>query len=47
LPPLGSDEFTLLARRMRAPEPDFLQAELDRRMEQTRRLTETLHHGDS
>jgi glutamate-ammonia-ligase adenylyltransferase len=47
LPPLGSDEFTLLARRMRAPEPDFLMAELDRRLEQTRRLTETLHHGDS
>jgi glutamate-ammonia-ligase adenylyltransferase len=47
LPPPGSDEFTLLARRMRAPEPDFLRAELDRRLEQTRRLTETLHHGDS
>jgi hypothetical protein len=42
VPPPGSDELLLLARRMHFPEAAALQAELDERLRTTRALTSPL-----
>jgi glutamate-ammonia-ligase adenylyltransferase len=42
VPGFDTDEFVLLSRRMRARDPEDLRAELDRRLRETRELTDTL-----